>query len=111
MEGEHEDCIITPGHCDGCGRDATACGMSELGWIAHSSVPELPGSYCVRCASSLRLIPWSECCAVCGATVDDEGVADEAGWRYYADAHGELHVFCPACAERATRLARGRGRD
>jgi len=85
--------------------------MGELGWVADASTSELPGSYCVRCASSLRLIPWSERCAVCGATVDNEDVADDAGWRYYADGEGELHVFCPSCAERAVRLALGYGGD
>ena len=38
-------------------------------------------------------------CAECGrAPRDDENAADE--WRAYSDGVGELHVFCPACAER-----------
>jgi hypothetical protein len=29
---------------------------------------------------------------------EDENAADE--WRAYSDGVGELHVFCPECAER-----------
>jgi hypothetical protein len=38
-------------------------------------------------------------CAECRReSRDDENAADE--WRAYSDGVGELHVFCPECAER-----------
>ena len=38
-------------------------------------------------------------CANCNRTPrDDENPDDE--WRAYSDGLGELHVFCPECAER-----------
>lgn len=26
--------------------------------------------------------------------------AEDLGWRYWSDGVGELHLFCPTCAER-----------
>jgi len=37
-------------------------------------------------------------CVNCAATID-EGEAKDAGWRYWSDGVGELHLFCQACAE------------
>ncbi len=38
-------------------------------------------------------------CAECGRAPLLEEVAEES-WRAYSDGLGELHVFCPECAER-----------
>jgi DNA-directed RNA polymerase subunit RPC12/RpoP len=41
-------------------------------------------------------------CANCGRKArEDENPDDE--WRPYSDGVGELHVFCPECAEREFR--------
>ncbi len=38
-------------------------------------------------------------CANCGRTVL-EANAEAAGWRFWSDGLGELHLFYPGCAEK-----------
>lgn len=38
-------------------------------------------------------------CSNCGGRVP-EAKAEDAGWRYYSDGVGELHLFCAVCAAR-----------
>jgi hypothetical protein len=38
-------------------------------------------------------------CAECGRNPRDNENADDE-WRAYSDGVGELHTFCPECAER-----------
>ena len=38
-------------------------------------------------------------CAECGREVD-EFTAIKQQWRYWSDGLGELHPYCPECAER-----------
>ena len=38
-------------------------------------------------------------CANCSTTILERD-AEAAGWRYWSDGVGELHLFCAACAER-----------
>lgn len=78
--------------------------MGDLGWVVREDGDDLSGSYCLQCAAALRLLPWFERCAICEATVDDEEEAEQSGWRYFTDGHGDLHPCCPACVERTSRL-------
>ena len=45
-------------------------------------------------------------CAECGHTAD-EPTAEKEKWGYWSDGLGELHLFCPECAEREFGHARG----
>ncbi len=37
-------------------------------------------------------------CAVCGATIEDDGdIEDSSGWRWFSDGQGGLLTLCPAC--------------
>ena len=38
-------------------------------------------------------------CAECGREVDEQ-TAEREGWGYWSDGLGELHPYCPECAER-----------
>lgn len=52
--------------------------------------------------SDPRLAPQTDIlitCANCGRTVR-ETEAKDAGWRYWRDGVGELHLFCSLCAHR-----------
>jgi hypothetical protein len=76
-------------------RPARSCRSREearplAGLSAHSLAMTEPS----RSEAAERLV-----CAECGQVPDaDENAADE--WRAYSDGVGELHVFCPDCAER-----------
>lgn len=87
-----------PARCDGCGRGAGDAGMDEHGWLVSPLGSCLPGSYCLRCASALRMLDWFVRCVDCGATIENEGAAEQTGWRFFSDALGQLQPHCAACS-------------
>jgi hypothetical protein len=86
-----------PVGCDGCGRDAASAGMDQTGWTVRRDPQLFAGVYCRSCASALGLLGSAVECADCGRAVALRR-AEAAGWRFYADAVGELHPYCPPCA-------------
>jgi hypothetical protein len=92
------DSESTPVACDGCGRDARACGMDDVGWTVRRPRAGFAGAYCADCANALRLLPWTMACSECGSQIDDEEHAERNGWRYWSDELGGLVPRCPACA-------------
>jgi len=96
-----------PTRCDGCGRSAEEAGMSAHGWAVSPLSSAVPGTYCLSCASALRMLEWFVRCVECGATVDDDTAAERSGWRFYPDSLGQLQPYCPLCsAERRLNDAR-----
>jgi hypothetical protein len=88
----------TPARCDGCGRGAEVAGMAEHGWAISPLSAAVPGTYCLSCASALRMIDWFVRCVECGAIADDESVAESLGWRFYPDQLGQLQPHCGLCS-------------
>jgi hypothetical protein len=71
--------------------------MVERGWLTRDLGSEFPGTYCLGCASLLRLVLWSEVCSACGIRVESEEAAEREGWRYFTDPLGQLVPFCAIC--------------
>lgn len=86
-----------PLRCDGCGRAAESAGMTEHGWAVSPVTAAVPGTYCLRCASALRMLDWFVRCVECGATVETETSAEQNGWRFYSDELGQLQAHCALC--------------
>jgi hypothetical protein len=104
--GNHER-RRSPARCDGCGRAAEVAGMHEHGWAVSPLSAAVPGTYCLTCASALQMLDWFVRCVECGATVEDEKLAEQNGWRFYPDELGQLQAHCGLCtADR--RLFEGR---
>ena len=91
-----------PARCDGCGRAAREAGMNAHGWVVSPLGATVPGSFCLSCASALRMLDWFVRCVDCGATVEHETVAEQSGWRFFADELGQLQPHCSPCSA-ATR--------
>jgi hypothetical protein len=72
--------------------------MNEHGWAVSPVSAAVPGTYCLSCASALQMLEWFVRCAECGATVEDEAVAERHGWRFYAHPLGHLEPLCGLCA-------------
>lgn len=99
--------MTAPVCCDGCGRDAAATGMDEQGWVVSPPRAPVPGRFCLRCASALRMLDWFVRCIECGATIESETAAEDTGWRFFPDLLGQLEPRCPACSTSVpSRLAR-----
>ena len=71
--------------------------MDRYGWAVSPPSAEVPGSYCLRCASALRMLEWFVRCVECGATVESEAGAEQNGWRFYPDDLGQLQAHCGLC--------------
>jgi hypothetical protein len=93
--------VRAPGRCDGCGRDAGAAGMDEHGWVMSPLTAALPGSFCLSCASALRMLDWFVRCVDCGASTENEVAAEHAGWRFFTDELAQLQPYCAACSSAA----------
>ena len=87
-----------PAKCDGCGRTAAAAGMEELGWAESPLTAAVPGTYCLQCASALRMLDWFVRCSECGAIVESEAAAEAQGWRFFSDQLGQLEPSCGLCS-------------
>jgi hypothetical protein len=87
-----------PARCDGCGRTAAETGMHQQGWAVSPPTAEVPGSYCLSCASALRMLQWFVRCVACGATVESEADAESRGWRFHPDELGQLQPYCGICS-------------
>ena len=87
-----------PAGCDGCGRTAEASGMTEHGWTVSPLSAAVPGTYCMSCASALRMLDWFVRCVDCGASVESEGTAEQQGWRFFPDELGQLQPLCGLCS-------------
>ena len=87
---------VVPAGCDGCGRDAASAGMDRMGWTVRRVPQPFAGVYCGSCAQALGLLGSAIECAECGRAVAERR-AEGAGWRFFADARGELHPYCPDC--------------
>jgi hypothetical protein len=87
-----------PTRCDGCGRSAEAAGMLERGWTISPPAAAVPGTYCLSCASALRMLDWFVRCVDCGATVESESDAEMNGWRFFPDELGQLQAHCGLCS-------------
>jgi hypothetical protein len=74
--------------------------MNRHGWAVSPPSADVPGSYCLRCASALRMLEWFIRCVECGALVDSEPIAERRGWRFHLDDLGQLQPHCPACSSR-----------
>ena len=62
--------------------------MHEHGWAVSPLSAAVPGTYCLSCASALQMLDWFVRCVECGATVEDEKLAEQNGWRFYPDELG-----------------------
>jgi len=87
-----------PARCDGCGRGAAVAGMTEHGWVVSPLSAAVPGRFCLRCASALRMLDWFVRCVDCGATSESESVAEDNGWRFFPDPLGQLQPLCASCS-------------
>jgi hypothetical protein len=102
--GEGETCdggnveIGAPARCDGCGREAAEAGMVAHGWVVSPLSAAVPGSFCLRCASALRMLDWFVRCVECGNTIESESAAEESGWRFFPDPLGQLQPRCTGCS-------------
>jgi hypothetical protein len=74
--------------------------MNRYGWAVSPPSAEVPGSYCLSCASALRMLEWFVRCIECGVIVENETAAEKSGWRFHADTLGQLQPHCPACSSR-----------
>ena len=90
--------MSAPARCDGCGRDAREAGMEAHGWVVSPLVATVPGSFCLSCASALRMLDWFARCVDCGATIENEVSAEHAGWRFFADELDQLQPHCARCS-------------
>ena len=90
--------IGAPARCDGCGRQAAEAGMVEHGWVVSPLSAAVPGSFCLRCASALRMLAWFVRCVECGDTIESESAAEESGWRFFPDSLGQLQPRCGRCS-------------
>ena len=72
--------------------------MDRYGWAVSPPSAEVPGSYCLRCASALRMLDWFVRCVECGATTGSEADAERLGWRFHADELGQLQPHCGICS-------------
>ena len=97
-DGAHIERRRPPARCDGCGRTADEAGMDRYGWATSPPSGEVPGSYCLSCASALRMLDWFVRCAQCGATIESEAAAEDSGWRFFPDPLGQLQPRCPGCS-------------
>ena len=97
-EGGHVDRRRLPARCDGCGRTAADTGMSEHGWAVSPVTAAVPGTYCLECASALRMLDWFIRCTECGAVVESEATAEAHGWRFFPDQLGQLQPTCAVCS-------------
>jgi hypothetical protein len=97
-DGAHIERRKPPARCDGCGRTADEAGMDRYGWAISPPSGEVPGSYCLSCASALRMLDWFVRCVACGATVESEADAERRGWRFHADDLGALQPYCGICS-------------
>ena len=97
-EGRHGERRRAPARCDGCGRAADEAGMTEHGWTIVPASAAVPGTYCMSCASALRMLDWFIRCVDCGDVVDGEAEAERCGWRFYADELGQLQPHCGFCS-------------
>ena len=104
-DGGHIERRRPPARCDGCGGSAAQTGMDRHGWAVSPPSAEVPGSYCLRCASALRMLDWVVRCVSCGAIIENERAAEDSGWRFHADQLGQLQPYCPACSAPRTRSA------
>ena len=62
--------------------------------------PDSPLADCLLQGRILATVSSSETllsCANCAATIRDD-YAEVAGWRYWTDGVGELHLFCEICS-------------
>ena len=46
--------------------------MVEHGWVVSPLSAAVPGSFCLRCASALRMLAWFVRCVECGDTIESE---------------------------------------
>ena len=90
--------MSAPARCDGCGRKAADAGMDEQGWVVSPLRAPVPGRFCLRCASALRMLDWFVRCVECGASIESEAAAEDNGWRFFPDPLGQLQPRCPACS-------------
>lgn len=75
--------------------------MTDHGWTISPPSAAVPGTYCLSCASALRMLDWFVRCVDCGAVVESELDAERYGWRFFPDELGQLQPHCGICtAER-----------
>lgn len=72
--------------------------MTDRGWTISPEASPVPGTYCLRCASALRMLDWFVRCVACGAVADNEGDAERYGWRFFPDELGQLQPHCGICS-------------
>jgi hypothetical protein len=84
--------------CDCCGRSAGGFGANGRGFVRRAADEPFAGTYCLDCASLLRLVLWSETCRRCGAHAASESAAERDGWRYFVGSSGRLVPCCAVCA-------------
>jgi hypothetical protein len=87
-----------PARCDGCGRSAQDAGMDSQGWAVSPPSAAVPGTYCLSCASALRMLDSLVRGVDCAATVASEAAAEQQGWRFFPDQLGQLQPHCGLCS-------------
>ena len=63
--------------------------MLERGWTISPPAAAVPGTYCLSCASALRMLDWF---------VRSESDAEMNGWRFFPDELGQLQAHCGICS-------------
>jgi hypothetical protein len=72
--------------------------MLERGWTISSPAAAVPGTYCLSCASALRMLDWFVLCVDCGAIIESETDAERHGWRFFPDELGHFQPRCGICS-------------
>lgn len=81
--------------------------MRETGWLRDTRTLVDGGTFCVSCATYLRLIRWSATCTFCAQRVDREDDAERDGWGYLVDGLGLMQPFCADCLAQLAEVDRG----
>jgi hypothetical protein len=72
--------------------------MTDHGWTISPPTGAFPGTYCLRCASALRMLDWFLRCVSCGAIIESEAEAERFAWRFFPDELGQLQPYCGLCS-------------
>lgn len=83
--------------------------MRDSGWLRDTRTLVDGGTFCVECATALRLIRWSATCTFCDRGVETEDEAERDGWGYLMDDLGVFRPFCATCLAQVARAERDEG--